>query len=104
MVGESGRELFVPQTNGRVLSAVDTRGALTGGRDSGPRKITIINNGAPLEVEQIISTSEEERIVLKAVNRSREAARGDFQNSLTRGYGAYAEGLESTYRLPRHSG
>lgn len=40
MTGESGRELFVPSRNGRILSPAQSRGALSGGGDG----VTIVQN------------------------------------------------------------
>jgi phage-related minor tail protein len=40
MTGESGRELFVPSQNGRILSPAQSRGALAGGGDG----VTVVQN------------------------------------------------------------
>lgn len=40
MTGESGRELFVPEQNGRILSPAQSRGALAGGGDG----VTVVQN------------------------------------------------------------
>lgn len=53
-VGESGRELFVPSQNGRILSPAQSRGALSGGGGDG---VTVVQNiNVTTGVQQTVRT------------------------------------------------
>ncbi len=81
----SGRQYLLPTANGRVSPL---------GRGTSATNVTsnvrIINNGAPLRVEQVRQRGNDTEII---VAQAVAAARQDFANSIASGYGTYSESL-----------
>lgn len=97
MVGEAGRELFIPSQSGAPVS----RASASLGGDV---KIIVNNNASGVDIETRTTVDENGRreIVIEAVRQARQAVKSDFQQSVSRGHGPYASTIESGYKISRN--